>query len=344
MLKARVIGNVAARVDAERRLVHYRLSTLLYRESKVELRHVRYFVAVAETLNLRKAADRLHISAPPLTVQIRDLEAEIGTELLARKRKGRRLELTDAGRVFLDHARRLLAQADESIVSARRAATGSLGRLSIGYNPVAELGVLPRLVPALRTKWPAIEINWHSLKTPLQIEALARDELDLGFICPPVPEGVFDLQPLTQQPFIAVLPAKHRLATAGTIPWAALSDEPLILHSSALDPHSFRQIEQQFAEAGAVMRVVCELESTPSMIALVATGAGSCIAPEYVRNFCRDSVVCKPLAPPNILRTLAVAKKRGRDGLADLFYRFVVDNLTALPDIAPQPQRALAHS
>ena len=305
----------------------------------MELRHVRYFVAVAETLNLRKAAARLHISPPPLTVQIRDLEAEVGTELFARKKKGRRLELTDAGRVFLDHARRLLAQADESLLAARRAAKGCVGRLSIGYNPVAELSVLPRLVPALKAKWPGVEINWHSLKTPRQIEALERDELDLGFLCPPVPEGAFDLQSLTEEPFIAVLPQQHRLSSAATITWEALSGEPLIAYSSALDPHSFREIEQQFIQAGAVMRVVCELESAPSMVALVATGAGSCIAPEYVRHFCRDSVVCKPLAPPNVLRTLAVAKKRGRDGLADSCYRFVVENLKPLSETGPRPHR-----
>lgn len=310
----------------------------------MELRHVRYFVAVAETLNLRKAAERLHISPPPLTVQIRDLEAEIGTELLARKSKGQRLELTDAGRVFLEHARRMLALADESVISARRAASGSLGRLCIGYNPVAELSVLPRLVPALTTRWPGVEIVWHSMKTPQQVEALARGKLDLGFICPPVPEDGFDLQPLAQQPFIAVLPANHRLASATIIAWRALSEEPLILYSSALDPHSFSQIEQRFIQAGAVMRVVCELESSLSMIAVVAAGAGSCIVPEYVRNFCGEGVVCKPLAPPNILRTLAVAKKRGREGLADSFYHFVVDNLAPSPDTGAWSQRGLARS
>src|SRR5882724_2324446 len=159
----------------------------------MELRHLRYFVAVAETLNLRRAAQRLCISAPPLTVQIRDLEAEIGTALLARKSKGRRLELTDAGQVFLEQARQMLAQAGQSVTLARRAATGEIGQLTIGYNMVAALGVLPRILPALNTKWPGVRITWHSLNTPQQVEALSREELDLGFLCPPVPADTFEL-------------------------------------------------------------------------------------------------------------------------------------------------------
>jgi DNA-binding transcriptional LysR family regulator len=294
----------------------------------MELRHLRYFVAVAETLNLRKAAQRLCISAPPLTVQIRDLEAEIGTALLSRRSKGPRLELTDAGRVFLEQARQMLAQAGQSVTLARRAASGEIGRLTIGYNTVAALGVLPRILPALGMKWPGVRITWHSLKTPQQVEALSREELDLGFVCPPIPPDTLELQELTRQPFIAVLPASYPLARAPAVSWLSLSEQPLILYSRLLDPDSFRQIEQHFTSAGANMRIVCELESCLSMIALVAAGNGSCIVPEYARSLCGEGVVCKPIDPPGIHRTLAVARKKGRSGLAESFYQFVVDTLT----------------
>jgi LysR family transcriptional regulator, hca operon transcriptional activator len=305
----------------------------------MELRHLRYFVAVAQDLSFRKAAEQLHISPPPLTVQIRDLEREIGTDLLLRI--GRRIALTDAGRVFLESARQILADAERSVLLARQAACGEIGRLSIGYNAVAEFGVLPNLIPAFKRQWPKVHLTLHSLRTPQQVEALSQGALDLGFVCPPIATDAFDIQELTRQPFVAVLSSRHRLASAATVSFAALSNEPLIMYSRALDPDSFRQIEQQFQRAGAVMKVAYELETSQSMIALVAAEHGCCLVPEYVRSVPREGVVYKPLGPPSIVRTLSIIKHKGTAGLTEVFYRFAADTLSRAQDSSTRISRTM---
>jgi DNA-binding transcriptional LysR family regulator len=297
----------------------------------MELRHLRYFVAVAEELNFTRAAARLHIAAPPLSVQIRKLEVEIGADLLSRK--DRNIRLTEAGRVFLEQARQTLAHANRAIISARQVANGEIGHLSIGYNTVAEFGVFPTIIPAFRKQFPNVRLTFHSLRTPQQLEALSRDEIHVGFVCPPVPADDFEMQELTQQPFVAVVSADHRLACTPAVSYSALSDEPLILYSRVLDPDAFRQMEEQFLRAGAVMNVVYELESPLSMINFVAMGHGCCLLPDYALRIRPEGVVCKPLGPPSILRSLAVIKKSGSGGVRHLFYRFVVETLARNPAI-----------
>lgn len=290
----------------------------------MELRHLRYFVAVAEELSFRRAAARLHIAPPPLSIQIRQLEEEVGADLLSRT--GRGLCLTEAGRVFLEQARQTLVQASRAVSLARQTAQGATGgHLAIGYNAVAESGVLPAIVRAFRERWPKVELTLRALRTPNQFEALSRGELDLGFLCPPPPTDAFDLQDLTKQPFVVGLSSDHPLAAAPAVSFADLSGEPLVLYSRELDPDSFRQIEEHFRCANAVMHVAYELESSHSMINFVAAGNGCCIVPEYVRGFRPGEVVCKPLGPSDIVRTLAIAKTKGREGLVESFYGFAVD-------------------
>jgi DNA-binding transcriptional LysR family regulator len=291
----------------------------------MELRHLRYFVAVAEELNLTRAAARLHIAPPPLSVQIRKLEIEIGADLLSRE--GRGIALTEAGRVFLEQARQTLAHVNRSVTLARRAANGEIGHLAIGYNTVAEFGVFPQVIPAFRRRWPNVRLTFHSVRTPQQLEALSSDELDVGFVCPPIATDPFDIQELTREPFVAVVPVGHPLADAPEISFDALSEEPLILCSRTLDPDSYNQIEQHFTRAGAVLNVAYELETSLSMINFVAMGNGCCIVPDYIRHIHRDGVVYKPLGPPRILRALAIIKRKGRGGLAESFYRFAIDTV-----------------
>jgi DNA-binding transcriptional LysR family regulator len=298
----------------------------------VELRHLRYFVAVAEELNFTRAASRLHMATPPLSVQIRKLEAELGAELLSRK--GRGIQLTAAGRVFLEQARQTLGHANRAIVCVRKVANGEIGHLSIAYNTVAEFGVFPTIIPAFRAKFPKVHITFHSLRTPQQLQALNQDSVDVGFVCPPIPTDGLDIHELTQQPFIVMMPKDHRLASAPTVSFGDLSDEPLILYSRVMDPDAFRQIEQQFLRAGAVMNVVYELESPLSMINFVAMGHGYCIVPDYARRILTEGVVCKPLGRPGILRSLAIIRKAGNGGLGESFYRFVVDSMAINAGIA----------
>src|SRR6266851_3628619 len=158
----------------------------------MELRHLRYFVAVAEELHFTRAAAKLHIAQPALTVQIQRLEADVGAALLSRE--GRSVSLTEAGRVFLERSRHILAQADEGIVLARRAAKGEIGHLSIGYNTPAQFRIFPKVIPAFKRRWPLVYLSFHNLRSRQQLEGVRRGELDLGFVWLPVQKAGLDVQ------------------------------------------------------------------------------------------------------------------------------------------------------
>ena len=298
----------------------------------MELRHLRYFVAVAEELNYKKAAARVHICAPPLFAQIKALERHVGVTLLVRD--GNALKLTDAGRVFLAEARETLSRARQGVTLARQVANGEAGHVSIGYNAVAEFSIFPGVVSAFRRKYTNVRLAFHSRNTPEQLQALSQGDVEVGFICPPVAGEGLDIHELTRQPFIAVVPADHRLASLPRVSFESLSGEPLIIFSRTLDWGAFGQIQEHFARVGAFMNVVDELESAPSIMRFAAMGNGCAILPEYVRGLCPDGAICKPLEPQSIVRSLAIAKKRGNGGLAALFYQFVRDTCTARADAA----------
>jgi DNA-binding transcriptional LysR family regulator len=289
----------------------------------MELRHLRYFVAVAEELNFRKAAERLHIARPPLSVQIRKLEMEVGTDLLSRG--GRNIGLTQAGRVFLERARQTLAHANQSVVLARQTAAGEIGQLSIGYNMPAGFRVFPTIVPAFKKKWPNVHLTFHDLKISQQLEGLRRDELDVGFVWLPIPEEEFDIQELLQEPMIVVLPENHRLASRPMISIKDLSGEPLVIISRIMDPETFTGIEQMFRRAKAKMNVVYELENSLTMVNFVAIGIGCSLLPDYTRRILQQGTIGIPLEKP-MFKTLAIIKKRGRGDLVESFYRFTVDS------------------
>jgi DNA-binding transcriptional LysR family regulator len=300
----------------------------------MELRHLRYFVAVAEEMNFRRAAERLHIAIPPLSVQIRNLEREIGVDLFSRA--GRSIQITDAGRAFLKHSRDTLTHANRSVAVARRAAGGEIGNLAIGYNTPAEFRIFPKIVPAFHKKYPDIHLNFRQLENSQIIEALRRDELDLGFLCLPIPTGEFESQELTKEPLVAVVPADHPFASRQSVSIKDLTTQPLILFPRILDPESYTQIEQLFMRAGASMNPVYELENSLSMMNFVAMGIGCSILPDYARRIRVEGIVYKPLRPRNIIKTLALIRKRKRRGaLVDMFYDFTAQNLGELD---PKPK------
>jgi len=291
----------------------------------MELRHLRYFIAVAEELNFTRAAERLHMAQPPLSVQIRKLEAEVGAQLVLRR--GRSTALSEAGHVLLEQARQTLAAAERGLALARRAAGGEIGHLRIGYNTVAEFKVFPNIVPAFRKQWPGVHLMFHEFEIAEQLETLRRDEVDVGFVWLPIPMKGFDLQVLTKASLIVVLPEKHRLASAATVSIKDLSNEPLLIFSRILDPQTYHQIEELFLRRGAAMNVVLELESLLSMLNFVAMGSGCALLPDYLSGVVREGIVYKSLRGPNLVKRMAIVKKKGVGGLAGTFYQFVVDNL-----------------
>src|SRR5579859_2913771 len=178
----------------------------------MELRHLRYFVAVAENLNFTKAAAKLHLAQPSLTRQIHNLEEEIGVRLLNRSKS--HVALTEEGRSFLTDARRILALATESVLAVQRLSRGETGELNIAYLPNFDFELLPETLRAFRQTFPHIALNLFDMSPAEQFRALEAQKIDLGFVGLPPPAAANGLnwESITRHRTIAVLPAKHRLA------------------------------------------------------------------------------------------------------------------------------------
>ena len=175
----------------------------------MEFRQLRYFVTVAQQLHFGKAAERLQITQPALSKQIRVLETELGIELFIRTK--RTVKLTKAGEVFLEQAQQLLKQASVAIQLAKRTASGELGRLTIGFTPTATYTVLPELIRRFRSHYPQVEVEMLDLSTEAQVTAINKGEIDLGLLHPPIDSRGLEIYPLLAEKFVAVLPRQHLL-------------------------------------------------------------------------------------------------------------------------------------
>jgi DNA-binding transcriptional LysR family regulator len=295
----------------------------------MELRHLRYFLAAAEELNFRRAAVRLRIAQPALSVQMHQLETEIKTKLFTRD--GRGIKLTDAGKVFLEQVRRILSDVNRGVSLAQYAANGDIGHIVVGHNGPAELLAFPTIVPAFHAKWPNIHLSFENFRTPQQIERLRRGELDLGFVWLPIPPGEFDVIELMSVPVGVVLPQGHRLTKAEFISVADLSGEPLILFSRGRDPDSFHQIEELFVKSGAHLNVTYEFDLLLSVINFVAMGIGISLLPDYHQRIGMAGVVFRPLKPARFIKRLAIIKPREARGAAEVFFRFAGEALAKSP-------------
>jgi DNA-binding transcriptional LysR family regulator len=192
----------------------------------VELRHVRYFIAVAEYLNFSKAAQQLHIAQPPLSRQIRQLEEDLGVTLFLRDKRS--VTLTKAGQVFLDEARKLVVQAGHAMEAARHAQQGESGVVRIGIASGLG-GLVSRVVFDHRKRLPTIEIECRDVFSTFQNEALRKGEIDIGFLRPPLDQISLDCELLFEEEFVVVLPKAHRLAKRRILRLKEIADEPLII-------------------------------------------------------------------------------------------------------------------
>ena len=201
----------------------------------IELRHLRYFVAVAETLNFSRAAERLHMAQPPLSLAIRQLEQELGTELFVRTT--REVKLTEAGRALLDGAGRVLTELDGAITAARRAAAGELGGVRLAFSWSARFETLPSLGQAFRARHPDVELVTEQMWNARMPDALRSGAIDIALsICPEV-AGDLSYQLVRREAVVALLPADHRLAGESEIPLAALEGDEHLLFPRDLAPH-----------------------------------------------------------------------------------------------------------
>jgi DNA-binding transcriptional LysR family regulator len=274
----------------------------------MELRHLRYFVAVADFLNFGRAAAHLRIAQPSLSHQIRQLEGELQATLLIRTT--RRVQLTEAGRLFLEQACEILVSADRAAVIARRASQGEVGTLRIGCAHWMDTARIIAAIGSCRQRNPGIELDLQTLSVPLQVAALRDERLDVGFVRAPIDERWLTSEVLLSEPFVVALPAKHRLGSRKRIAVLDLSGEAFILLPREAVPIFHNLVLKTCRDAGFVPHIPHEMSHPQLVLDLIATGAGISLVPASFRNAKARGVVYRPLSPsPRVLYT-ALAWRR----------------------------------
>ena len=284
----------------------------------MELRQLRYFVAVAEELHFRRAAARLHISQPPLSQQISRLERELGCRLLQRTR--RRVELTAAGRAFLRDARALLHELDGAVETARRIDAGQTGRLRISFVGSALLSIIPTAVQRFRAVRPDVEIELRERSTEDQLRAVVDGTVDVGLIRPPIAQSDhLHIELVMREPTVAALPVGHPLSALRRVPLARMAVEPLVLFPRAQAPGFHDLLISSLAATGGHPRVVQYAPEMLTIVGLVAAGMGVSLVPASVARLALDGVAYRPLNGAPKAELVAIARAHQDAPLARAF-------------------------
>ena len=260
----------------------------------MELRHLRYFVAVVEEGNLTTAARRrLHTSQPSLSRQIRDLEYEVGAELLSRSVRG--VALTAAGKAFLDHARLALMQVDAAVEAAQRADQPGKPTFALGFLTGQEVDWLPKAMRILRDELPNIEVTVSSQYSPDLAQALLRGKLDLAFMRPEAQMPDLDYRVVVKEPLIVALPSDHRLASQDTIALQDIAGETFIGMSNTA-PTLRVIIDEYLEQSGLDLQQAHRVDNLAMAMSFIASTRGVALVPEYAKNFLPRAVTSRSLA------------------------------------------------
>ena len=284
----------------------------------MELRQLRYFVAVAEELHFRRAAARLHISQPPLSQQIRALEEELGFALLVRTR--RRVDLTPAGAAFLRDARALLSELEGAVAGARRINAGETGRVRISFVGSALFSIVPGTVERFRRSRPGVEIELRERATVDQLRAVRAGAADVGLVRPPIEnDGELRVQTVLRERTVAALPAGHPLAALRRVPLRRLAAEPLVLFPRDQAPGLHDLLIGSLAGAGAAPRVIQYAPEMLTIIGLVAAGTGVSLVPASVGRLALDGVAYRPMAGAPLSELVAITRAGDDSALVRAF-------------------------
>lgn len=294
----------------------------------MELRHLRYFAAVAEELNFTRAAAKLHLAQPSLTRQIHNLEEEIGVRLLNRSKS--QVALTEEGRSFLVDARRILVMASESVLAVQRLSRGESGQLNIGYLSNFDFALLPETLGAFRQAFPHIALNLFDMSPAEQYRAIETRKIDLGFVGlpPPAAAGYLQWESIARHRTVAVLPATHPLARKRLVRLAELETMFFVGMSEKTNPGFRDWLNQTCQQAGFTPRVLQDAELEPALMTFVAEGLGVTLAREHIRKLPHPGVVLRPLVPP-VKSDYCIAWNRGNDSRPLRQYIELVKRLAA---------------
>jgi DNA-binding transcriptional LysR family regulator len=276
----------------------------------MELRHLRYFVAVAEELHFTRAAERLGIKQPPLSLQIRQLESELGTRLFRRLTRG--IELTETGALLLEEARRSLDQIEQIKAGVQSRARGETGRIHVGLASATYFQpLIPTIIREYRERYPGVLLSPQTTVSALMVAGLQSGEIDVAFVRPPIINGEgLTVIPLIEEPMLIVLPATHPLASRAAVPLAALAQEKWILLPRVMSPGAYDAIIASFQREGFSPNVEQEAPQIPSIVYMVAAGFGVSIVPQSITQIRAEGVRYLPIEGEGPRAPISLAYRR----------------------------------
>jgi DNA-binding transcriptional LysR family regulator len=276
----------------------------------VELRHLRYFVAVAREKNYTRAAEKLHIAQPPLSRQVQQLEDELGIDLI--EAGSRPLRLSEAGRLFYEQAVQVLERVDEMKAMVGRLHDADRGRFSIGFVGSTLYGKLPEVIRSYRAARPGVELTLLDLTSVEQIAALKEGRIDVGFGRIPLDDPALERQLLRNEKLVAAVPSNHPvLSRTGALRLADLATEPLIVYPKAPRPSYADQVLALFREAGLKPPAVHEVRELQTALGLVAAEAGVCLVPASVERLRRDNVAYRAMQAVEVFSPIIMSSRKG---------------------------------
>ncbi len=280
-----------------------------------DLSHLRCFVALAEELHFGRAAARLNMTQPPLTRQLQQLEHIIGTELM--ERSSRVVRLTTAGKAFLVDARAVLRAAEEAMVTARRAALGEGGVITLGFIPATSYSLLPRLVSFLAVEMPQVQFVLKEMVTANQAEALGTGGIDAGILRLPIDLRGLEAVTISHEPFVVAVPSGHALARPGVLAVADLDRQPLIMYAPTESRYHHDLVSSIFRAAGITPNFVQFAREIHTMLALVGAGIGVALVPEAAGTLGFANVTLKQIALyPTVFSELTLVWRKASDNPA----------------------------
>lgn len=296
----------------------------------MELRQLRYFVAVAEEANFSKAALRLHVSQPPLSMQIKALEKELGVHLFARSNRG--VTLTPAGREFFEEVRSLLERLEQARLRVQQTARGEAGTLSVGFVSIADYGILPPALKDFRARFPRVEVQLHEMTTDAQIRALRDARLDVGIGLAPVDEPDLHFKRVLREELVLAAPATHAVAKSDTpLDLRELARESFIVPPREIAPGLYDLTIGHCRAHGFAPRITQQARQMQTVISLVSCGMGFALVPASVSNLRRPGVVYRALrGKPARIELGVISPKQGHNPLRENFVKALLGAVGAV--------------
>ncbi|MCW2266914.1 DNA-binding transcriptional LysR family regulator [Gluconobacter cerinus] len=274
----------------------------------MDLRHLRYFIAIADHGSFTRAAEVLHIEQPPLSQQIKSLETELGLKLFERSRRG--AVLTDAGEQLVEQARTILTLEHQFRLLATGLARGEQGRLRIGMaGAVSLLPLIPQAIRAFREKWPEIQITLEESNTPALCEALNESRVDIAIVRPPAPDPGISLHPLFDAPTLIAVPKGHPLSQRGTLRLTDVANEPFLIFDRTLGPGFYDAIISACQQAGFTPHFGQSAPQIAATVPMVAAGLGVSIVPAYLSQIHVDGATFHRIEGPSPRASISLASR-----------------------------------